>query len=122
DVTHYERLDFLDLAGFPDAEFYLNPHATTDKAMASMATQLAGALLINGRYGESVWGRGLESGQPQFREPNAVLMAGATLTDFRLRVGFVHLPLPTSAALHAPAIRRITDAAEMRPWSIGGGY
>ena len=122
EVTHYERRDFLDLTGLPDAEFYVNPYATTDKAMAVMAAQLAGALVITGRYGENLWGRGVESGQPRMREPNAILMAGATLTEFRLRVGFVHLPLPTCAALHAPAIRRFTDAPEMRPWSVGGDY
>lgn len=42
--------------------------------------------------------------------------------DCRLCVGFVHLPLPACAALHAPAVRRITAAAEMWPWSLGGGY
>jgi hypothetical protein len=122
EVTHYERRDFLRVAGVPDAEFYVNPHSTTDKAMAVMAAQLAGALVITGRHGENLWGRGIESGQPQLREPNVLRMAGATLTDFRLRVGFVHLPLPTCALMHAPAVRRITDAAEMGPWSIGGGY
>lgn len=121
-VTSYERRDFLDLPGVPEAEFYVNPLATTDRAMGVMAPQLAGALVITGRFGENLWGRGLESGQPQFREPDAVLMAGTTLADFRLRIGFVHLPLPTCAAPHAPAVRRITDAAEMRPWSLGGGY
>jgi hypothetical protein len=122
EVTLYERLDYLGLAGLPDAEFFVNPRVTTDKAMAVMAAQMAGALVITGRYGENLWGRGPESGQPLFREPNALLMSGATLTDFRLRVGFVHLPLPTTAAQHAPVIRRLTDAAEMRPWSLGGDY
>lgn len=114
-TADYERLDFKKLPGLPDAEFYLNPFLT-DRAMAVMEDHLVGALLMTGRPGENIWSMDVQSMLPLLQEPTAVLMSGATLVEFRLRVGFVHLPVPYCGALHCSSIRRITLSPEMKPW------
>jgi len=50
------------------------------------------------------------------------LLSGHGLGEFRLRIGFLHLPLPYIGARHGPAIYRITHSREMDPWRLGTGY
>jgi len=54
--------------------------------------------------------------------PTGFRMGGCALGEFRLRTGFIQFPLACSGALHARAIKAITDSPAMKPWSIGGGY
>ena len=56
------------------------------------------------------------------REVDDCLLSGHALGEHRLRVGFVHLPLPYIGAFHGPALYRITHSREMDPWRLGTGY
>jgi hypothetical protein len=44
--------------------------------------------------------------------------AGASLTEFRLRVGFVHLPVPLLTYGAQPSLHRISNSQAMRPWRV----
>jgi hypothetical protein len=121
-TTEYERHDFFNIKGLPESEFYLNPFLMTDKAMVLMEEQLEGALLISGRHGENFWTTIRFEIEPYLKSTTALTMSGATLVEFRLRAGFIHLPLPYSGALSAQAIYDITMSREMVPWRIGGYY
>lgn len=121
EVTAYERNDTRDLPDFREEEFYLEPWGV-DRTMAVMETQLAGALLLSGRAGETVWSRGDPRwGRPDLEHPHD-LLAGCALVEFRLRVGFLHFPPATVAAIHAPRIHAWNASPALRAWSIGGGY
>jgi hypothetical protein len=88
-----------------------------------MQDQFVGSLLMTGIFGDYVWGTDTQSGLPLLQEPNTDFLNPAiTMAEFRLRVGFIHLPAPACGALHRPAIRRITRSKELAPWSIGGDY
>lgn len=121
-TTEYERRDFMKLTRVPDAEFYFDPLLMTDRSMTVMEDQLVGSLLVTGRHGETTWSPSASRSRSFFQESTAVQLSGSTLTEFRLRVGFIHLPLPYSGGLHNKAIHRITRSSEMKPWSVGGHY
>ena len=122
ETTEYERLDFNKLPGLPTAEFYQNPFGVTE-ALAVMQDQFCGSLLMTGIFGDYVWSTDRQSGLPLLQEPNTDFLNPAVIwTDFRLRVGFLHLPAPACGAIHRPAIQRITQSKEMAPWSLGGDY
>jgi hypothetical protein len=90
-----------------------------DYPLAMFEDRLRGALLLTGFHGDKVWER--------TSPPNTVLKrddpSGSTMADFRLRVGFLHIPVPFIAALwRHDAIHAISNSAEMRPFSVGGDY
>jgi hypothetical protein len=48
--------------------------------------------------------------------------SGLSLTEYRLRAGFVHCPLPFLGARHVDDVSHISTSEEMSPWDIGGDY
>ena len=122
ETTEYERMDFKKLTGLPTTEFYLNPFTITD-TLAVMEDQLVGAQLLTGLNGDYVWGKDHQSGLPLLQRPNVVdLTSGNNMSEFRLRVGFIHLPVPFCGALRGPSIHKITRSQEMKTWSRGSKY
>jgi hypothetical protein len=121
-TTEYERHDFFSIKGLPESEFYLNPFTMGDKSLIVMEDQLEGALLMTGRPGGYLWTTVKFEIHPYLKSPVDSAMSGAVLGEFRLRAGFIHLPLPYSGALNAQAIYDITMSREMIPWRIGGFY
>jgi len=87
-----------------------------------MEDKLTGSLFFSGRHGERYWGPTARCCRRDYRELDDVDLSGRTYTEFRLRVGYVHLPLPYCGALHGPAIHRITHMDEMAPWRLNTGY
>ena len=59
---------------------------------------------------------------PKLSIPGAANLSGASFHEFRLRVGFLHLPVPYIGMIHSAAIQAIARSHEMEPWSIGGNY
>ena len=128
-VTEYERTEYNRLAERRDHLFYIEPDGV-DRSLAVMEEQLAGALLLTGRFAEKLWARepsirwGLpgDTGRGLFEQPTRFRLGGYALGEFRIRAGFIHFPLAYSGGLHGPAIKAITDSPSMNPWSLGAGY
>jgi hypothetical protein len=87
-----------------------------------MEDSVRGRVLVSGRHGERYWGPTSRCKRLNFAEVDDCQLSGHSLTEFRLRTGTVHFPLPYVGAAHGPAIYRITKSAEMRPWLLGTGY
>jgi hypothetical protein len=121
-VATYERNDHAAAPGFRAEEFYLEPWGV-DRHMVVMEERLVGALLLSGRSGETVWTRGRPRrwGLPDLQHALDAT-PGCALGEYRLRTGFLHFPLATVAAIHAPTIHPWNASPEMAPWSIGGRY
>ena len=79
--------------------------------------RLPGSVLLTGFHG-AIWDYMSHTG-PWVRRGDT---SGCGLNEYRLRVGFVHLPLPYVAARSARAIERLSQSAEMRPWNFGNPY
>jgi hypothetical protein len=128
-ITEYERTDLERIPQRRDYEFYIDPDGV-DRALALMEKQLTGALFFTGKFGERLWSRepgtswGLpgDTGQPDFQLRTVFRLGGYAMGEFRLKTGFIHFPLLSSGAMHAPAIKTITWSRAMDPWSVGGSY
>lgn len=82
--------------------------------------RLAGRALMTGMWGDRVWGRKylhltgpLETGGPQ---------GGLSLTEYRLRAGFLHCPVPALGALRREEIVALSLSDEMSSWSVSESY
>ena len=47
---------------------------------------------------------------------------GSSLGEWRLRTGFIHVPLPCVGAEHYPDTQRISRSLEIRPWVLRRRY
>jgi hypothetical protein len=102
-----------------EVEWFTPGSGGGDYPLAAFEDELRGSVLLTGFHGDKVWERTVP--------PNTVLKrddpSGCTMADFRLRVGFVHIPVPFIGALFRHAdIHAVSNSAEMRPFSVGGGY
>lgn len=124
DVTEYERFGYKNHPGLPEAEFCAFPFPS-DMVMAGMAQQLAGSLLFSGWHGDTVWNPDASAIYPYLQwnlKTDTAWLAGNGMGEFRLRAGYFLFPVPYIAALHVPAIHKITVSPEMKPWTLGGKY
>ena len=77
------------------------------------------ACLVTGFRGGRVWDRAPNPWGPQLGSFDP---SGSSLAEFRLRLGFVHVPVPVFGAVHQERLHEIANSDEMRPWVLGGEY
>ena len=75
-------------------------------------------IFISGVYGDIVWEKQskLTSGLPK----NGIV--GKSTTEFRLRVGYFLLPLPSIGARFSAPIVKLSNSKETEGYSVGGSY
>lgn len=111
-------LDFDESLAHESAEFVATAGIGDDVAFRPFESQLVDAIFLSGAWGDSIWERkrivrmGVPLGVPY----------GKSLGEFRLRVGFVHVPLPTIGGRNPIPIKRLGASRELAPWSVGGDY
>jgi hypothetical protein len=119
--THeFDRDDYLGREDHPEAEFLATGTGGEDVVMSVLESVLPGMVLFTGFLGDTVWGL-IGPTEPSTRY-RMTYPAGASLQEFRLRVGFVHFPVPQSHQRLHPRVRAISRLPEMAPWRRGGGY
>lgn len=118
-VMEFSRDDYLSREGFPEAEFLAAGTGGEEVVFSVLEDELPGKLLFTGYFGDSAWSRTLAFVTPDFRFRYA---AGASFTEFRLRVGFINFAVPMVGFVHQPALHRISNSEEMKPWSTGTDY
>jgi hypothetical protein len=100
------------------AEFIATAGTGDDLAFLGFEPVLRDRIFLTGAWGDSIW--------PKFPTIRAGLPIrirfGKSLTEFRLRVGFAHVPVPTIGALVPQSIADISKSPEMEPFSVGGEY
>lgn len=105
-------------AALTEVEFCSTGLGGEDVVFSQADHLLSHRLLITGFHGDSVWSldkhavTSIERGD----------LSGSSLSEFRLRLGFVHLPLPFIGCRNWPQIQRINRSTEMSPYRIGGKY
>jgi len=100
------------------AEFLASGMSGEELPIRVMAAHLDRSILYSGYYGDSAWSRKPSRARRLQRGD----LGGSSLTEFRLRVGFSHLPIPFLAATRQGDLARISSSEEMRPWSTEGPY
>ena len=100
------------------AEFFATGMQGEDITFAAFGGMLRHRVLVTGVLGDKIWDL---HGSP---DPNLKRadVAGASLTEFRLRENFLHLPLPFVGARQHGSIHAISNSTEMRGYVVGGTY
>lgn len=108
----FDRLDYLKQTGFPEAEGGMSE-------FLCLADCLERRILFTGFNGGSVWDHPTHAAGPHLRRKDT---SGDNLAEFRLRVGFVHLPVPYLGGTSHASIARISGSEEMARWWTGTHY
>lgn len=101
------------------AEFLVGSVVLLDLVLAGFEQTLRQRLFITGFLGDGVWDVGAHAVGSEIARS---VMGGNSLSEFRLRTGFIHLPLPYMAAVQHPSIHAISRSPEMQPWTLGNDY
>lgn len=113
-----ERIDPAQQTDRSEIEFLMSGSGGGDYPISAFTDVLENSLCLTGYLGDMVW--------DLHGQPNSTLARGdnigVSLSEFRLRVGYFHLPVPFIAARRHADIQRISRGEEMRPWTIGGDY
>lgn len=118
-VHEFDRTDYLEIADCPEAEFLAAGTGGEEVVFAALQDLLPGRMLITGYIGDSAWNKTSHTANDEYwmRFPG-----GSSFGEFRLRVGFVHCPVPVICFRANRASVAVSNRAEMAPWSIAGDY
>jgi hypothetical protein len=105
-------------AGWPAERLFYVFGLPEDIYMYPFAADLRRTLLVSGVKGDTLWDRNVENADGTWSwDPG-----GATLQEFRLRVGFVHLPPAFYGWKHHSDLIKISRSPDLSPWSLGTSY
>ena len=110
----FGRLDYLRSTGCPEAEFL-----GWGAQESVWAPFLEARVLFTGFHGDKMWDRNCKEVGPYVVRGDP---SGHNLGAFRLRVGWIHLPVPFLGCTSHSSIHRISTSPEMTPWSLGNDY
>jgi len=96
------------------SDFYLGM-GVLDECLHAPDELLAGRTVLTGFHGDKIWDPSLHPTTTLRRGDNS----GASIGEFRLRVGFLHIPIPMLAFKAHPLLQEIGLSDEMRPWRSG---
>jgi hypothetical protein len=117
-LKEFDREAYRNFNTFPEAEFLATGMSGEDVNMLTLETDLRRSVFFTGFHGGRVW--------DMHGHPDELLrskdMSGASMTEFRLRVAFVHVPAPFIGAHRHPKILEIANSDAMKRWSIGTDY
>ncbi len=124
-IAPYLGVEVLQVAGDgwraesqPEAEFIAANACGEEVYLRSAEEHLAGSVLLSGYFGDQVWSK-----TPRDPGPNLTWGEhGLSLTEFRLRAGFLHCPPTFWGARELRRIHAISTSSEMRPWDVPGNY
>jgi len=118
EVRGYDRLAYLRRDDLPEAEFLATGFTGEEVVMSQMENDLPGRMLVSGFFGDGMWWMN--------RPPRPILwrsdQSGSSLGEHRLRVGFIHVPLPCLGGEQYRVTQQISRSREMRSWVIGRTY
>ena len=86
--------------------------------IAGAAAELPHVVLVTGHGGDTAWS--LEDPDHKYANPGAY--AGMSMAEYRLHLGFIHMPCPFIGWNQLSDIVKISRSDEMTAWNIGGAY
>ena len=113
-----DRVSYMSRSDLPEAEFLATGGPGEDVANKAMEPQLRRRIMVTGDVGAALY----RFGRPRRSDLWRLDLSGSSMTEFRLRVDFIFVPLPVFGMTEIPSLQEITLSDEMKPWSIGGYY
>lgn len=115
DITERLQNEYMDMPGYPEAEFVATGVLGEDMVMACFEDILPQTILLTGFHGDQIWG--MSQGDPSVHivrgDPS-----GCDLTEFRLRTGWINAPIPLWGAVNHPSVQAISNSNEMQEWVL----
>jgi hypothetical protein len=118
-VTEYDSAGYLSQSSLREIEFVASGVGGDDVIFTAFEDRLPGRLLYTGFHGDKVWAGAGHTPSEDIVRGDA---SGASMAEFRLRVGYLNLAIPFIGCVNHPSIHNISISEEMRPWSVGGDY
>lgn len=118
-IKEFDADSFKSLPDFPEAEFLATGELGTDIFFTSFEKELPGKLVLTGVHVDKVWDKNNKHVTRQILRSSP---AATSLSEFRLRVGFIHVPIPFFGCINHPYIHRISNSDEMQPWILDNKY
>jgi hypothetical protein len=115
-IETFDRLAYQRSNDLPEAEFLATGMSGEDVVMAPLGATLARTLLLTGSEEFLLKGSHF---RPELHRGD---LSWCSVSEFRLRVDFVHLPLLFFGATEQPSLTTIIDAAEMDAYRVPGDY
>ena len=84
-------MGYLERKDCPEIDFLATGYGGDDLIYSSAERRLGARLLLTGYHGDKVWARHNDSVSPNIVRGDP---SGGSLAEFRLRVGFLNLPVP----------------------------
>ena len=113
-----DRVSYMSRSDLPEAEFLATGGPGEDVANKAMEPELRRRILVTGDVGAALY----RYGRPKRSDLWRLDLSGSSMTEFRLRVDFIFVPLPVFGMTQIPSLQEITLSDEMKPWSIGTYY
>ena len=115
-VESFDRLDYMRRTDLPEAEFLATGMSGEDVVLVAMEPTLSRSLLLTGSEEFHLKGNPYRPGM--YRGD----LSACSLTEFRLRADFIHVPLLFFGATEHPSVMEVIHSPEMRPFSVPGLY
>jgi hypothetical protein len=122
DVAKFSRSAYLAADDYPEALFIATGGGGDDVVMSALRDLLPRTMLFTGMLGDTLWSTDGTQSPALSEQYRFVYPAGGSLQEFRLKVGFIHLPVPLLTFTRHADLQRISKSLEMRPWRVGGYY
>jgi hypothetical protein len=122
DVAKYSRSAYLAADDYPEALFIATGGGGDDVVLSAVGDALERTMLFTGMLGDTLWSTAETQSPAVSEQYRFVYPAGGSLQEFRLKTGFIHVPVPLLTFTRHADVLRISQSLEMRPWRVGGHY
>jgi hypothetical protein len=113
--------EYLSNTKLVEAEFLSSGELGTDIIYASFEKEFSDNIAFTGEHGGGMWGKSYLDINKEMRY-ETIAFTETSLIEYRLRVGFISVPIPIFGAEERPSIIKISNLSEMMDYSIGGEY
>ena len=117
-INNLDNMEYSEKLAGESKEFIATLGLGDDLVFSAFDNYLSNSLFFSGALGDSIWGM---LDKPPYGIPVRIFF-GKSLNEFRLRKGFVHVPLPVIGSVFPYYIYRINFLKDMKPFSIRGNY
>jgi len=118
-VYQYDRKQYLKSHTMPEAEFFACGTLGEDVAMLPLENILKNRIFFTGFHGDKIWNKQNNKASKFIKRGDC---SGCSMEEFRLRVGFIHVPIPFFGCANHYDIHKISNSEEMKPWTLNTDY
>lgn len=116
--TEFARMERASGDPMLEAEFLAPGMQGEDIVYSAFGERLKGRILVTGFQGGKIWDRRKSLGRHIKRSD----ISGCSLGEFRLRMNFLHLPIPFIGIQRGDDLYAISNMPDMKAYSVPGSY